>query len=325
MHRRASLEQQLHRLLIAAEHLRAYAVQAAAPRRNGCGPMCSGSTSQAMLQLGMQPRVGWAQARGTAAPSAVSPPREVASRSARASSNSRVALLPAAQATESGATPSWSLALTAAPWSSSSRIASSWPHCARQNLARCMHGTRMVHACGTRTEVACQALGTCMAACMACACAAWWSGVRPSASGALTRASRAEHESRTRSSSAWPELAARCSAVQPLEASRTVTSTPATHAKEDRGTKAHGSLRGSRTFLDERFDTESVSKVGSDQKLLGVHAWQVILHGHHLLATTPRLWLVSLQRNVQRFHCLPTRPMFGKVSADTSFKSGVIA
>ena len=113
--------------------------------------------------------------------------------------------------------------------------------------------------------------------------------------------------------------------MQPLEASRTVTSTPATHAKEDRGTKAHGSLRGSRTFLDERFDTESVSKVGSDQKLLGVHAWQVILHGHHLLATTPRLWLVSLQRNVQRFHCLPTRPMFGKVSADTSFKSGVIA
>ena len=316
MHRRASLEQQLHRLLIAAEHLRAYAVQAAAPRRNGCGPTCNGSTSQAMLQLGMQPRVGWAQARGTAAPSAVSPPREVASRSARASSNSRAALLPAAQATESGATPSWSLALTAAPWSSSSRIASSWPHCARQNLARCMHGTRMVHACGTRTEVACQALGTCMAACMACACAAWWSGVRPSASGALTRASRAEHESRTRSSSTWPELAARCSAVQPLEASRTVTSTPATHAKEDRGTKAHGSLRGrGRTFLDERFDTESVSKVGSDQKLLGVYAWQVILHGHHLLATTPRLWLVSLQRSHQ---FLPEgRAMFGKVSADT--------
>ena len=35
--------------------------------------------------------------------------------------------------------------------------------------------------------------------------------------------------------------------------------------------------QGRRTFLDERFDTESVSKVGSDQKLLGVHAWQVVV------------------------------------------------
>ena len=66
---------------------------------------------------------------------------------------------------------------------------------------------------------------------VACACAAWWSGVWPSEAGALTRASSAAHESRTRSSSACPELAARCSAVQPLEASRTVTSTPVTHAR----------------------------------------------------------------------------------------------
>jgi hypothetical protein len=207
-----------------------------------------------MLQLGLQPRVGWSQPRGTAAPSAVRPPREVDSRSARASSSSRAALLPAAQATESGATPSWSLALAAAPWSSSIRIASSWPHCTHAGIAGSVHawhnhGARMCMCMWhTHGSTACQALGTCMAACMAAcmarACAAWWSGVRPSESGALTRASRAGHESRTRSSSAWPELAARCSAVQPLEASRTVTSTPATHAKGDRGTRAHGSWCG---------------------------------------------------------------------------------
>ena len=97
----------------------------------------------------------------------------------------------------------------------------------------------------------------------------------PSEAGALTRASSAAHESRTRSSSACPELAARCSAVQPLEASRTVTSTPVTHARRRPWHQATPQLvwQGRRTFLDERFDTESVSKVGSDQKLLGEHTW----------------------------------------------------
>ena len=115
--------------------------------------MRSRSPSPAMLQQGLQPRVGLSQARGTAAPSGVSPAREVASRSARASSRSRAALLPAAQAMESGATPSWSLALAAAPCSSSSRIASSWPHCTRQTPERlgasCMWCTRMWCAHGS--------------------------------------------------------------------------------------------------------------------------------------------------------------------------------
>ena len=35
--------------------------------------------------------------------------------------------------------------------------------------------------------------------------------------------------------------------------------------------------QGRRTLLDERFDAESVSKVGSDQKLFGVHTWEVVV------------------------------------------------
>ena len=69
--------------------------------------------------------------------------------------------------------------------------------------------------------------------------------------------------------------------------------------------------QGRRTFLDERFHTESVSKIGSDQKLLGVHAWQVILHGHHLLATTSPLVAVSKGGGVARGDI-----KFGKESAE---------
>ena len=215
----------------------------------------------AMLQLGPQPRVGSSQARGTAAPSAVSPRREVESRSARASSSSRAALLPAAQATESGATPSWSLALAAAPWSSSSRIASSWPHCAGRHgqLGACMwhtHGARMWHTHGSGMPSARYAHGSvhdsvhdsvhgmCLRSMVERRSAV---GVR-SADESVQGGTREQDESRTRSSSACPELAARCSAVQPLEASRTVTSTPATRAKGDRGMPQLREWQGRRSW-----------------------------------------------------------------------------
>ena len=213
--------------------LRAYVhvVQAAAARARGYGRMRSRSPSPAVLPRGLQPRE--VRRRREA------PRRRVASaRRARWHRGLRARRAGAGRRSCQQRTPRRAARRPRGPWRwqrPRARAAAASPPADRAAPGR--HGSGSVHhacgahACGAHTAVACQTIGTCIAACMACACAAWWSGVWPSEAGALTRASSAAHESRTRSSSACPELAARCSAVQPLEASRTVTSTPVTHAR----------------------------------------------------------------------------------------------
>ena len=277
----------------------------------------------AMLQLGPQPRVGSSQARGTAAPSAVSPRREVESRSARASSSSRAALLPAAQATESGATPSWSLALAAAPWSSSSRIASSWPHCAGRHgqLGACMwhtHGARMWHTHGSGMPSARYAHGSVHASVHDSVYGMCLRSMveRRSAVGVRSADESVQGGTREQDSEQLGVARAR-SEMQRRAAARGVTDCHIDTCHSRKSRPWHQGTpqlvwQGRRTLLDERFDAESVSKVGSDQKLFGVHTWEVVVL--HSAARQRR----RLRQRERRTSSPLSRTSLGRQPADTS-------